>query len=90
MKYTYLDYLYLEIGLEEEDVKAIAQSGSNDEAAEEVSKKQYVIDQLKGSLTRKLIDAVKSLCDDPNVDDRETAIEYIVWIVAWNIAEEEE
>lgn len=89
MKYTYLDYLCYEIALEIKDVKAIAQSGSNDDAVREVAKEQYIQDQLKGFSDRWLISAADSLCDSPeNNTNRQAAIEWLVWMAAWDIFEE--
>ncbi len=89
MKYTYLDYLYHEIGLKIEDVKAIAQSGSNDDAVREVAKEQYIQDQLKDLSDRWLISAADGLCDSPeNNTNRQAAIAWLVWMAAWDIFEE--
>jgi hypothetical protein len=85
--YDYLDYLNREIGLLPEDVAMVPLSGRADNACAEIAGKQYVIDQFAGVSDTKLFKAVKCLCDDPTVTSRKDAIEYIVWLVACNIKE---
>ncbi len=83
--YEYLDYLHMEIGLRPKDVAMVPLSGCADDACDEIADKQYVIDQLADVSDEKLFDAVRALCDEPELTSRKDAIEYIVWIVACNI-----
>lgn len=45
--------------------------------------------QLAEVTDEQLFDAVKSLCDNPELPSRKIAIMYIVWVVALSIKEEE-
>ncbi len=83
--YDSLDYLHREIGLLPEDVAAVPLSGSADDACSVIADKQYVIDQLADVSDEKLFEAVRALCDEPELTCRKDAIEYIVWMVACNI-----
>lgn len=88
--YDYLDYLHMEIGLKPEDIAEVPLAGCADVACSEIADKQYVIDQLAEVSDAKLFRAVGSLCDEPELNTRKDAIEYIVWLVACNIKEGEE
>lgn len=90
MIYDYLDYLHMEIGLKPEDVAMVPLAGCADDACSEIADKQYVIDQLAGVSDDRLFEAVKSLCDNPELTCRKHAIEYIVWMLACNIKESDE
>lgn len=46
MKTAYIDYIYAEIGVKEEDVNAIAQSGDNGEAVRNAIAKGYIMPQF--------------------------------------------
>lgn len=88
--YEYLDYLHREIGLLPEDVANVPLAGCADDACSEIADKQYVIDQLADLSDEKLFEAVRSLCDDPELTSRKQAIEYIVWMAACAIKESDE
>ena len=75
LNYYYLDYLYREIGLTRSDIESVPESRSGDDACS-------VTDE-------QLFNAVKSLCDNPELPSRKIAIMYIVWMVALSIKEEE-
>lgn len=89
MKYTYLDYLNGEIGIKESDVNAIAQSGDNGPAVCEAIEAGYITPQFDEYSDAQLFDAVRCLCDGAECDTRSDAIEWLTWIAAWDIAEEE-
>jgi hypothetical protein len=88
--YDYLDYLYMEIGLLPEDVAMVPLAGCADDACDEIADKQYVIDQLADKTDKELFEAVRSLCDNPELTSRKQAIEYIVWVLACGIKESKE
>lgn len=90
MSYAYLDYLYVEIGLLAEDVDAVPLAGNADDACSELAEKQYIIDQLAHIPDEQLYNAVGKMCDHPEITSRKHAIEYIVWMAACNIQEENE
>jgi len=87
MIYDYLDYLNMEIGLTPEDVAMVPLAGCADDACSEIAGRQYVIDQLADVSDERLYEAVRSLCDAPELTSREHAIEYIVWMLACGIKE---
>lgn len=92
--YTYLDGIgignSIEIGLTKEDVEYICHSGSNDDEVSEVTEKEYVQTQLKQHTRDKIYNIVDyQLAGETNdIDTREKAEEYIVWLAAWNIFDE--
>ncbi len=88
--YEYLDHLHREIGLLPEDVANVPLAGSADDACSEIADKQYVIDQLADVSDKKLFEAVRSLCDDPELTSRKQAIRHIVWLVACAIKESDQ
>ena len=85
LNYYYLDYLYREIGLTRSDIESVPESRSGDDACSVIADKKYVQKQLADE---QLFDAVKSLCDNPELPSRKIAIMYIVWMVALSIKEE--
>lgn len=92
--YTYLDGIgignSIEMGLTKEDVEYICHSGSNDDEVSEVTMKEYVQTQLKKHTRKKLYNIVDyQLAGEANdIDTREKAERYIVWLAAWNISDE--
>lgn len=88
-QYYYLDYLYREIGLLPEDIETVPESDCADDACSVIADKGYVQKQLEDIPDDKLFEAVKSLCDNPELTTRKHAIEYIVWMVALGIKEEQ-
>lgn len=89
MKTAYIDYIYAEIGVKEEDVNAIAQSGDNGEAVRNAIAKGYITPQFDKYSDAQLFDAVRRLCDGAECTTRKEAIEWLTWVAAWDIAEEE-
>lgn len=89
LKYYYLDYLHREVGLTRGDIESVPESGSGDDACSIIADKKYVRKQLAEVTDEQLFDAVKRLCDDPELTSRKNAIMYIVWMVALSIKEEE-
>ena len=85
--YYYMDCLYREIFLEEEDIQAVPESGRADEACSAIAGKPYVVEQFMADSFRTLKDAVSRLCDSPDVKSRHDALMYIVWRVALDIKE---
>ena len=88
LKYYYLDYLCREVGLRTEDIDSVPLSGHADDVCSAIADKEYVIKQFEDLPFEKLKEIVCSLCDNPEITTRKHAIEYIVWIVACNIKEE--
>ena len=84
----YLDYLYCEVFLAEEDIDAVPGSGQADGACSAIADKAYVKEQFRAISCEKLKDAVKKLCDGPELRDRHDALMYIGWMVALGIKEE--
>lgn len=89
MKTAYIDYINAEIGVKEEDVNAIAQSGDNGEAVRNAIAKGYITLQFDKYSDAQLFEAVRCLCDGAECDTRSNAIEWLTWVAAWDIAEEE-
>ena len=87
MEYAYLDYIHVELGIKEEHVQAIAQSGSNDAAVAEAMTDGYIAEQLTNKSDAELYRAVDALCDGAVCESRDDAIKYLAWIAAWDIAE---
>lgn len=93
LKYTCIETptLCKEIGLTQSDVDAIAVSSNNDIAVAEVTKQDYVQSQFNGIDTDDIIKACSYLGDGYDAhNDRQKAIEFIVWYGAWNISEDED
>lgn len=88
LNYYYLDYLYREVGLTPKDIESVPESGGGDDACSVIADKKYVQKQLADVSDGQLFEAVKSLCDDPELPSRKEAIMYIVWMVALSIKEE--
>lgn len=87
MEYTYLDYLHIELGLEKADVEDVPLSGRADDACDAIANKEYVKKQLEKFSDDELSDAVKKICDDPEIAGRHTAISYLIWVAALDIKE---
>ena len=89
MKFDYIEGI--ELGLTEEDVNYICHSGSNDSEVAEVTQKDYVQEQLKKYDEDELMKAVKAYITDnlEDIDTRQKKEKYVVWLVAWNIFEEQ-
>ncbi len=85
VKYAYVDNIDIE--LTDEDVQAIAISGTNDAAVAEVAAQQYVIDQFKNYTVKQIKEAVNGYGCELKGIKRQKAIEYAIWIAAWNISE---
>ena len=86
--YYYLDHLHREIFLEEEDIQAVPESGRADEACSAIAEKPYVREQFMAVPFRELKDAVRKLCDSPDIRTRHDALMFIVWLAASGIREE--
>lgn len=93
LKYTCIETpsFCKEIGLKPSDVDAIAVSGNNDLAVAETARQDYVMSQFNGINTNDLISACSYLGDGYDAhNDRQKAIEFIVWYGAWNISEDDD
>lgn len=88
MLYSYVDYLYKEIGLKKADIETICHSGNNDKAVKMVCRQSYIIEQITGINDSDLIRVANCLADGSVIDDRSNAIEFIIWVVAWSIFDE--
>lgn len=88
LKYNYIEGV--ELGLTEEDIVYICNSGSNDLEIAEVTQKDYVQEQLKKYDEEALMQAIKAYITDnlENIDTRQKKEEYVVWLIAWNIFDE--
>lgn len=84
----YLDYLHREVTLDEEDIQAVPESGHADEACSRIAEKTYVKEQFTPVPSGELEDAVRKLCDSPDIQNRHDALTYIVWLAASGIKEE--
>lgn len=89
LKYDYIEGF--ELGLAEEDIEFICHSGSNDSEVVEVTQKDYVQEQLRKYDEEALMQAVKAYITDnlEDIDTRQKKEEYVVWLIAWNIFEEQ-
>ena len=87
METYYIDYLYREISLKEEDIEAVPESGQADDTCRKIADKKYVIRQFKDVSYKKLKDAVCKLCDEPEIRNRKEALMYLVWLAALDIKE---
>lgn len=87
METYYIDYLYREISLKEEDIEAVPEMGQADDACRKIADKKYVIRQFKDVSYKKLKDAVCQLCDEPEIRSRKDALMYLVWLAALDIKE---
>lgn len=88
MSIYYIDYLHQEMVLREEDVEAVPQGGSADEACSVIADKPYIKKQFKDIPYSKLKDTVCKLCDEPEIKSRKDALMYLVWLAALDIKEE--
>lgn len=84
----YLDYLYMEVFLLDEDIEAVPESGAADNACSLIADKPYIKKQFEDISFENLRDAVCKLCDEPEIKTRHDAIMYIVWLAALGIKEE--
>lgn len=88
MSIYYIDYLHQEMALREEDVEAVPQGGSADEACSVIADKPYIKKQFKDIPYSKLKETVCKLCDEPEIKSRKDALMYLVWLAALDIKEE--
>lgn len=87
MNTYYIDYLHKEISLREEDVEAVPQGGSADEACSVIADKPYIKKQFQDISFSNLKDTVCKLFDEPEVKSRKDALMYLVWLAALDIKE---
>lgn len=88
MKTYYMDYLYQEVFLLDEDIEAVPESGSADNACSLIADKIYVQKQFENRPFDNLKDVVCKLCDEPEIETRHDAIMFLVWMAALGIKEE--
>lgn len=88
MKAYYMDYLYMEVFLLDEDIEAVPESGAADNACSLIADKPYIKKQFQDISFENLRDAVCKLCDEPKIKTRHDAIMYIAWLAALGIKEE--
>lgn len=87
MESYYIDYLYREISLKEEDIEAVLEMGQADDACCIIADKKYIIRQFKDVSFKTLKDIVCKLCDEPEIKSRKDALMYLVWLAALGIKE---
>lgn len=87
METYYIDYLYWEISLEEEDIETVPEIGQADNACSIIAEKEYVKEQFKDVPFSLLKDTVYKLCDKPDIKTRKDAIMFFVWLAALDIKE---
>lgn len=87
METYYIDYLYREISLEDEDIETVPEIGQADDACSIIAEKKYVKEQFKDVSFPLLKDTVCKLCDEPNIKTRKGAIMFLVWLAALDIKE---
>lgn len=89
LEFTYIEGI--ELGISKDDVSLICHSGSNDDEVAKVANKKYIKEQLKRYSDEKLIEAIGYVITDDltDIDTRQKKEEYIVWIAAWNIFDEQ-
>lgn len=87
METYYIDYLYREISLEDEDIETVPEIGQADDACSIIAEKKYVKEQFKDVSFPLLKDTVCKLCDEPNIKTRKDAIMFLVWLAALDIKE---
>lgn len=88
IKAYYMDYLYMEVFLLDEDFEIVPESGVADNSCSLIADKPYIKKQFEDISFENLKDAVCNLCDNPEIKTRHDAIMYIVWIAALSIKEE--
>lgn len=88
MKAYYMDYLYQEVFLLDEDIEAVPESGYADNACSLIADKIYVQKQFENRSFDNLKDVVCKLCDEPEIETRHDAIMFLVWMAALGIKEE--
>jgi len=87
MESYYIDYLYREISLKEEDIEAVPKMGQADDVCSIIADKKYIIRQFKDVSFKTLKDTVCKLCDEPEIKSRKAALMYLVWLAALDIKE---
>lgn len=87
MESYYIDYLYREISLKEEDIEAVPEMGQADDACKMIADKKYILRQFKDVSFKRLKDAICKLCDEPEIRTRRDALMYLVWLAALDIKE---
>lgn len=87
METYYIDYLYREISLEDEDIETVQEIGQADNTCSIIAEKEYVKEQFKDVPFSLLKDAVCKLCDEPDIKTRKDAIMFLVWLAALDIKE---
>lgn len=86
--YTYVDNI--ELYLQEEHVSMICHSGSNDAECRVVAAMPYISEQLKNTSDSVIKDAIESYGIEIGQKSEAELREYLVWIAAWNIFDDEE
>lgn len=87
MESYYIDYLYREISLKEEDIEAVPEMGQADDACKTIADKKYILRQFKDVSFKRLKDVICKLCDEPEIRTRGDALMYLVWLAALDIKE---
>jgi len=88
IKAYYIDYLYREVFLLDEDIEIVPESGAADNSCSLIADKPYIKKQFEDISFKNLKDTVCKLCDNPEIKTRHDAIMYIVWMAALSIKEE--
>ena len=86
--YTYVDNV--ELYLHAEDVAMICHSGSNDAECRAVAAMPYMVEHLKRISYATMMDAIESYGIELDNKDLPNLYDYMVWIAAWNIFDDEE
>lgn len=86
--YTYVDNV--ELYLHAEHVAMICHSGSNDAECRYVANLPYMSEQLKRISYTAMMDAIESYGIELNDKTITDLYDYMVWLAAWNIFDEEE
>ena len=89
-RYDAIDGLNTEIKMHLRDAREIAQSGDNSAATRRVSQEPYFKSQFDSIRTKDLIKIVYRNTDSHVCQSRDEAIEYIAWLIGWNIIDGEE
>lgn len=87
METYYIDYLYREISLEDEDIETVPEIGRADDACSIIAEKEYVKEQFKDVPFPLLKDSVCKLCDEPDIKTRKDALMFLVWLAALDLKE---
>lgn len=86
--YTYVDNI--ELYLQEEHVSMICHSGNNDTECRVVAAMPYIVEQLSHRSIEDISQAIESYGIELNNKEPNTLYDYMVWIAAWNIFDDEE